>query len=244
MSATRSSAARSTPRVSRTASRRAACTAPRKEKELIYTAAQGSRSQATCRHRPRLRVKARLPAGLQGHDGRQEAGCPAPAIPALEGCREKTGTDPVVHAQACARQREAGHRGQVPPRRRRPTRSRSRSRARVAPRSRCAGFVATGGHREKTMHERLMNEILDASTTSMPLYKREDTHKMADPTRPSLTSGAGGAGRRPPHHRHQTHFTFTLRTATQRGRRHHHRPAQGPQHRHHGAHRRQQDHHH
>ena len=35
---------------------------------------------------------------------------------ALEGCREKSGTDPVLTAQACARQRQARPRGQVPPR--------------------------------------------------------------------------------------------------------------------------------
>ena len=37
---------------------------------------------------------------------------------ALEGCRDKTGTDPVVTLKRAHGQRQAGHRGQVPPRRR------------------------------------------------------------------------------------------------------------------------------
>ena len=43
--------------------------------------------------------------------------------------------------------------------------------------------------REKTMTERLMNEILDASNgLGAAVKRREDTHKMAEPTRPSLTT--------------------------------------------------------
>mgnify|MGYP000140400317 FL=1 len=41
--------------------------------------------------------------------------------------------------------------------------------------------------REKTMAERLANEILDASNgLGASVKRREDTHKMAEPTRPSL----------------------------------------------------------
>ena len=84
---------------------------------------------------------------------------------ALEGCRDKTGTDPVVTlkraldnvkpALEVKSRRVGGATYQVPvevkPRRGRP-------------RSRCAGWSATRkARREKTMTERLMNELLDAS---------------------------------------------------------------------------------
>ena len=43
--------------------------------------------------------------------------------------------------------------------------------------------------REKTMSERLMNEILDASNgLGAAVKKREDTHKMAESNRPSPTT--------------------------------------------------------
>ena len=90
---------------------------------------------------------------------------------------------PGRHAQACARQRQAGHRGQVPPRRWRdlPGPDRGQGHA-LAPRSRCAGSSATPqDRREKTMPERLMNEILDACNgLGAAVKKREDTHKMAE----------------------------------------------------------------
>ena len=42
-------------------------------------------------------------------------------------------------------------------------------------------YTALEGCREKTMHERLMNEILDASNgLGAAVKKREDTHKMAE----------------------------------------------------------------
>ena len=101
---------------------------------------------------------------------------------ALEGCRDKTGTDPVVTLK--------------------------RALDNVSPPSRCA-VAACGGatyqvpvevkpgrgntlalrwlvitpaqRREKTMTERLMNEILDASNgLGASVKRREDTHKMAE----------------------------------------------------------------
>jgi small subunit ribosomal protein S7 len=48
--------------------------------------------------------------------------------------------------------------------------------------------------REKTMVERLMNELLDASNgLGAAVKRREDTHKMASPTRPSPTTAGSAA---------------------------------------------------
>ena len=54
--------------------------------------------------------------------------------------------------------------------------------ARGRPPWRCAGWSATPGQRrEKTMTERLMNELLDASNgLGASVKRREDTHKMAE----------------------------------------------------------------
>ncbi len=101
---------------------------------------------------------------------------------ALEGCREKTGTDPVqtlrraldnVRPTLEVRSRRVGGATyQVP----------------VEVKAARANTLAlrwlvtySRARREKTMTERLMNEILDASNgLGAAVKKREDTHKMAE----------------------------------------------------------------
>ena len=55
-------------------------------------------------------------------------------------------------------------------------------RARARPRWPCAGWSSySQARREKTMTERLMNELLDASNgLGASVKRREDTHKMAE----------------------------------------------------------------
>ena len=101
---------------------------------------------------------------------------------ALEGCRDKTGTDPVVTlkraldnvkpALEVRSRRVGGATYQVPVEVR-------------ASRSTTLGLRWLVGYsaarREKTMAERLMNEILDASNgLGAAVKRREDTHKMAE----------------------------------------------------------------
>jgi small subunit ribosomal protein S7 len=101
---------------------------------------------------------------------------------ALEGCREKTGTDPVVTlkraldnvkpALEVRSRRVGGATYQVPVEVR-------------GPRSTTLGLrwlvQYSKARREKTMAERLMNELLDASNgLGAAVKRREDTHKMAD----------------------------------------------------------------
>ena len=101
---------------------------------------------------------------------------------ALEGCRDKTGQRPGRHAQACARQRQADPRGksrrvggatyQVPVEVR-------ASRSTTLALRWLVGYSRQ--RREKTMTERLMNELLDASNgLGASVKRREDTHKMAE----------------------------------------------------------------
>ena len=101
---------------------------------------------------------------------------------ALEGCRDKTGTDPVVTlkrgldnvkpAIEVKSRRVGGATYQVP--------------IEVKPgRSTTLALrwlvIYSRGRREKTMTERLMNELLDASNgLGASVKKREDTHKMAE----------------------------------------------------------------
>ena len=101
---------------------------------------------------------------------------------ALEGCREKTGTDPVVTLKRALEnvkpslevksRRVGGATYQVP--------------VEVKPgrQSTLALRWLVGysrARREKTMTERLMNELLDASNgLGAAVKKREDTHKMAE----------------------------------------------------------------
>ncbi len=104
---------------------------------------------------------------------------------ALEGCREKTGTDPVVTLKRgldnvkptleVRSRRVGGATYQVP----------------IEVRSGRSTTLAlrwlvsySRSRREKTMTERLMNEILDASNgLGASVKRREDTHKMAESNR-------------------------------------------------------------
>jgi small subunit ribosomal protein S7 len=101
---------------------------------------------------------------------------------ALEGCRDKTGTDPVVTlkraldnvrpALEVRSRRVGGATYQVPVEVRGPRQMTLALRWLVS---------YSAARREKTMSERLMNEILDASNgLGAAVKRREDTHKMAE----------------------------------------------------------------
>jgi small subunit ribosomal protein S7 len=101
---------------------------------------------------------------------------------AMEGCREKSGTDPVITLKRALdnvkptlevkSRRVGGATYQVP----------------VEVRASRANTLAlrwlvqySRARREKTMTERLMNELLDASNgLGASVKRREDTHKMAE----------------------------------------------------------------
>ena len=101
---------------------------------------------------------------------------------ALEGCREKTGTDPVqtlrraldnVRPTPEVRSRRVGGATYQVPVEVKPARANTLALRWLV------GF--SRARREKTMTERLMNEILDASNgLGAAVKKREDTHKMAE----------------------------------------------------------------
>ncbi|MEI7442394.1 MAG: 30S ribosomal protein S7 [Actinomycetes bacterium] len=101
---------------------------------------------------------------------------------ALEGCREKTGTDPVqtlrralenVRPTLEVRSRRVGGATYQVPIEVKPGRANTLALRWLVSYSRA--------RREKTMTERLMNEILDASNgLGAAVKKREDTHKMAE----------------------------------------------------------------
>jgi small subunit ribosomal protein S7 len=101
---------------------------------------------------------------------------------ALEGCRDKTGTDPVVTLKRAldnvkpaleVRSRRVGGATYQVPVEVRGTRSMTLA-------LRWLVYYAQQ-RREKTMAERLMNEILDASNgLGAAVKRREDTHKMAE----------------------------------------------------------------
>ena len=101
---------------------------------------------------------------------------------ALEGAREKTGTDPVVTLKRAldnvkptieVKSRRVGGATYQVPVEVRPGRSSTLALRWLVGYSRA--------RREKTMTERLMNEILDASNgLGAAVKKREDTHKMAE----------------------------------------------------------------
>jgi small subunit ribosomal protein S7 len=101
---------------------------------------------------------------------------------ALEGCREKTGTDPVqtlrraldnVRPTLEVRSRRVGGATYQVPVEVKPARANTLALRWLV------GF--SRARREKTMTERLMNEILDASNgLGAAVKKREDTHKMAE----------------------------------------------------------------
>jgi small subunit ribosomal protein S7 len=101
---------------------------------------------------------------------------------ALEGCREKTGTDPVVTLKRALdnvrpslevrSRRVGGATYQVP------VEVRTSRQTTLALRW-LVGY--SKARREKTMTERLMNELLDASNgLGASVKRREDTHKMAE----------------------------------------------------------------
>ena len=101
---------------------------------------------------------------------------------ALEGCREKSGTDPVVTLKRALdnvkptlevrSRRVGGATYQVP------VEVRAGRSTTLALRW-LVGF--SKARREKTMTERLMNELLDASNgLGAAVKRREDTHKMAE----------------------------------------------------------------
>ena len=159
---------------------------------------------------------------------------------ALEGCREKTGTDPVVTLKRALdnvkptlevrSRRVGGATYQVPVE----VTSGPQHHARAA----LAHQLLSRQRREKTMTERLMNEMLDASNGLGASVKRARTRtRWPSPTRPSRTT-AGNRRTAPRTTRH--YFGF----GAHRVDRHRPRPRQGPQHRDHGAHRRGQDHDH
>ncbi len=101
---------------------------------------------------------------------------------ALEGCREKTGTDPVITlkramdnvrpALEVKSRRVGGATYQVPVEVRGPRATTLALRWLVS---------YSRLRREKTMTDRLMNELLDASNgLGASVKRREDTHKMAE----------------------------------------------------------------
>ena len=101
---------------------------------------------------------------------------------AMEGCREKTGTDPVVTLKRAldnvkptleVRSRRVGGATYQVPIEVKGTRGTTLALRWLV------GY--SQARRETTMHERLMNEILDASNgLGAAVKKREDTHKMAE----------------------------------------------------------------
>ena len=101
---------------------------------------------------------------------------------ALEGCRDKTGSDPVVTLKRAldnvkpaleVRSRRVGGATYQVPVEVRGTRSMTLALRWLV------GY--SQARREKTMAERLMNEILDASNgLGAAVKRREDTHKMAE----------------------------------------------------------------
>ena len=101
---------------------------------------------------------------------------------ALEGCRDKTGTDPVVTLKRAldnvrptleVRSRRVGGATYQVPVEVRPSHQNTLALRWLVIHSRA--------RREKTMTERLMNELLDASNgLGAAVKKREDTHKMAE----------------------------------------------------------------
>jgi len=101
---------------------------------------------------------------------------------ALEGCREKTGNDPVITLKRAldnvkptleVKSRRVGGATYQVPVEVRASRSTTLALRWIVAYSR--------NRREKTMTERLMNELLDASNgLGASVKRREDTHKMAE----------------------------------------------------------------
>jgi small subunit ribosomal protein S7 len=104
---------------------------------------------------------------------------------ALEGCREKSGTDPVITLKRAldnvrptleVKSRRVGGATYQVPIEVKPGRATTLALRWIIQYSRA--------RREKTMTERLMNELLDASNgLGASVKRREDTHKMAESNR-------------------------------------------------------------
>ena len=104
---------------------------------------------------------------------------------ALEGCRDKSGTDPVITLKRAldnvkptleVKSRRVGGATYQVPIEVRPARQTTLAMRWLV--------KYAGERREKTMAERLQNEILDASNgLGGAVKKREDTHKMAEANR-------------------------------------------------------------
>ena len=95
---------------------------------------------------------------------------------------ERTGKDPVEALESSIKALTPVPRGPLPPRRRRHLPGARRGPARAAPaRSPSAGSSSSPAHRrEKTMAQRLANELLDAQSQQGGAYKRkDDIYRMA-----------------------------------------------------------------
>ena len=103
---------------------------------------------------------------------------------ALEQARDKTGTDPVVRSSAPSTTSSPRWRSRAAASAARPTRFPSRCLP-TGPTLALRWLVGfSRQRREKTMVERLANEILDASNgLGASVKRREDTHKMAEANR-------------------------------------------------------------
>ena len=128
-------------------------------------------SKYSMSHATRLAMSAPLSAGIQRI-----------VYGAMDGCRAKTGTDPVITLKRAldnvkptleVRSRRVGGATYQVPVEVRPTRATTLGLRWLVTYSKA--------RREKTMIERLMNELLDASNgLGASVKRREDTHKMAE----------------------------------------------------------------
>ena len=121
---------------------------------------------------------------------------------ALEQCRDKTGTDPVLTLKKAldnvkpaleVRSRRVGGATYQVPVEVRPGRSTTLALRWLV--------TFTRQRRENTMTERLANEILDASNgLGASVKRREDTHKMAEANRAFAPTAGSHTFKVPPHH--------------------------------------------
>jgi small subunit ribosomal protein S7 len=178
---------------------------------------------------------------------------------ALEGCREKTGTDPVVTLKRAldnikptveVKSRRVGGATYQVPIEVKPNRATTLALRWLVGYSR--------QRREKTMTERLMNEILDASNglgaaSSARGHPQDGRVQQGLRALPLVTHLRQGYAARAPDARgipdcrgaaaRAARTCTANETRARRGTGRPDRPHEGPQHRHHGAHRRRQDHH-
>src|SRR6202008_1767885 len=88
-----------------------------RKKEKSEYPPQGPSRKAAADLRPGLQLPAGHPAGEQGAAGRKALRCREDRVPGARGSPRQDRHGPGGHAQACAGQREAHHRGEEPPRR-------------------------------------------------------------------------------------------------------------------------------